>query len=71
MLQVASKFLVIAQVIAVIAKRRSAEKTGLKQTLFSKNPVFFRKTANRLQFYCGTFAALLQNIRSTTANSPQ
>ena len=52
MLQVAAKKLVIALVIAVIAKRCSAEKIDLKQTIFTKNPVFFRKTANHLQYCC-------------------
>ena len=68
-LEVVAKYLVIALVIAVIAK--CAEKIAPKQSDFRKYAVISRKSANQLQYYCYPLAVVLRIIRSTAAKPPQ
>jgi hypothetical protein len=62
---------VIAQVIAVIAKRLFAEKITPKHSYFGIHAVISRKSANQLQYYCYPLAAVLHIIRSTAAEASQ
>ena len=70
-LEVVAKYLVIAQVIAVIAKCAFAEKIAPKQSDFRKYAVISRKSANQLQYYCYPLAVVLRIIHSTAAKPPQ
>ena len=67
-----------SKVIAVIAKRPSAEKSPLNTQFFTytllslaKHAVVSRKSANQLQYSCNPLAVVLRIIRSTTAKAPQ
>jgi len=62
---------VIAQVIAVIAKRLSAQKIALKHSYFGIHAVISCESANQLQYYCDPLAAVLHIIRSTAAEPSQ
>ena len=70
-LQVATKYLVIAQVIAVIAKSLSAQKTTPKHSDFHLHAVITERGAYHLQHHCYSLAAVLRIIRSTAAKPSQ
>ena len=71
LLKVAAKYLVIAQVIAVIAKCLSAQKITPKHSDFQLYAVISRKCEDHLQHHCRPLAAVLRIIRSTTAEPSQ
>jgi hypothetical protein len=69
--QVAEKIIVIAQVIAVIAKSLPAQKIAPKRPNFHLHAFISRKSANQLQYSCYPLAVVLHIIRSTAAEASQ